>query len=122
LAIDHHDVTAANEIDALVTVNMLNSTGVQPYLYDAAGNLLFNGRHFFTYDAWNRLAAIYEVDPEDVDSNGEVIGGESAWLALECLERFAYDALGFIDAVLMASAFCRVHFLTGAALSCSLRQ
>jgi hypothetical protein len=51
-------------------------------------------RNSFGYDAWNRLSAIYEVGPDDVDSNGELTNWQWAWQGLDCLERFEYDALG----------------------------
>ncbi|MCB9866886.1 MAG: RHS repeat protein, partial [Phycisphaerales bacterium] len=89
LSIDHHDVSAANEIDWLLTVDAFGSNGAQPYAYDLAGNLIFDGERYFTYDAWNRLAGIYATGTLYVDDYGDLTG-----TAGDCIEWFEYDALG----------------------------
>ncbi len=64
---------------------------MQAFHYDDAGNLVFTGRHYFIYDAWNRLAAIHGAGTLAVATNG--LPGLDG-LPGACIERFEYDALG----------------------------
>ncbi len=94
LRTDHHAVNAANEIDEWITVDAFGSNGVQAFHYDDAGNLVFTGRHYFIYDAWNRLAAIHGAGTLAVGTNGLPGLDGLDGLPGACLERFEYDALG----------------------------
>ena len=45
------------------------------FVYDQAGNLTFDGRLFYQYDAFNRLVRVYEASqltPADFDSYGRL--------------------------------------------------
>ncbi len=43
---------------------------VQELDYDDAGNLVYDGRHKFTYDAWNRLVTIENAYPDSSQNEG----------------------------------------------------
>ncbi len=59
---------------------------VQDLDYDAAGNLIYDGMHQFTYDAWNRLVKVENAYPDDSASAGYSPGSVIATMD--------YDALG----------------------------
>lgn len=84
----HHDVTAANEIENVVTTAPGEDPVEVAFKYDPAGNLIFDGQRYFTYDPWNRLATIHEPGTLAI-VDGELVGQPG-----DCIERFQYDALG----------------------------
>ena len=68
---EHHDTNAVNEINS-VTVNAANAA----LTHDAAGNLIDDVTHEYTYDAWNRIVEVVDSTTQDE------------------IATYAYDALG----------------------------
>ncbi len=54
--------------------------------YDAAGNLEYDGRYKFTYDAWNRLVKVEHAYRDALQTEGYSVGS--------ILATMAYDGLG----------------------------
>ena len=58
--------------------NVTDGQAQEALLHDPAGNLTYDGRFHYTYDAWNRLAAIRHAfrDPNDPNSlvTGPIVG------------------------------------------------
>lgn len=77
---EHHDT---NEIESR-TVDGLSTE----FYHDPAGNLVFDGEHYFVYDAWNRVV--------DVHTPGslKVINDELTGKAGDLIAHYDYDALG----------------------------
>ncbi|MEW6254285.1 MAG: hypothetical protein AB1716_26840, partial [Planctomycetota bacterium] len=86
---DHHDTNAADEIESLSRTDDVGSNSVTEFVYDAAGNLVFDGRQFYTYDVFNRLASVAQPGTLDIGSTG-LLEGEPGLKIVE----FEYDALG----------------------------
>jgi len=94
-ALTHHAADATNAITTHThddDVQDANPPVDKQFYHDAAGNLVFDGEKFFKYDAWNRVAAVYNNDhatnPLSV-SNG-ILAGEPGTVVAQ----YAYDALG----------------------------
>jgi len=94
-ALTHHAADATNAITTHThddDVQDANPPVDKQFYHDAAGNLVFDGEKFFKYDAWNRVAALYNNDhatnPLSV-SNG-ILSGEPGTVVAQ----YAYDALG----------------------------
>ena len=95
-AFTHHDTDATNKItthsfddtpsDASPPVNT-------DFYHDDAGNLVLDDKQFYKYDAWNRIAEVYEndhpTDPLGVDLNGNLTGTPGTLVV-----QYDYDALG----------------------------
>lgn len=87
-AVLHHETDASNEIDRVLGVDVTSNASTQGFYYDDAGNLLFDGDRFYTYDAFNRLVRIHEPGTVQIGSNGpEGTAGKA-------VTEFQYDALG----------------------------
>lgn len=79
--------------------------GVLPPRYDGAGNLEYDGRYFYQYDAWNRLCQVNATHveagspPEGGNSVGNPIDpnpppGEPTLFVDQLVKQFVYDGLG----------------------------
>ena len=118
-----HINNAANEIGRYLSSNDPNSVNptVNDYLYDPAGNLVFDGTYVYRYDAWNRLIQVNQkgtlrYTPTNPATNdftatgqiapvqGHTIGGVVGWCA--------YDALGRLIAAgeRAGSGLATVHY------------
>ena len=85
----HHAVTQQNEIATRWVGQAGGGPVPESFAYEAAGNLILDADHYYAYDSFNRVAAIYERGSVARDAEGEWTGQLGA-----CLTRYTYDALG----------------------------
>jgi RHS repeat-associated protein len=86
---EEHDTDLRNE---LLGIDREDDSGPSniPHVHDAAGNLVADGEYYYQYDAFNRLAAVYELGSLTFDADGVADSGAPGdWRA-----SYAYDALG----------------------------
>lgn len=93
----HHNVNSANEINQVV-VNETGITGapaVVNVVHDPAGNLVFDGKYVYMYDAWNRLLSVNFAGsmaiPSGRPDSGRITDASQLG-AVVCW--FSYDGLG----------------------------
>src|SRR5690606_18607029 len=70
-----HEVDAANRIGTLVEDDGGGNPAATAFVHDLNGNLIFDGRYVYQYDAWNRLIAVNEagtLTADDFDSDGRI--------------------------------------------------
>lgn len=87
-----HFVNAKNEITKIGTHYGNPNAGVaDTFLYDAAGNLVFDGIYFYQYDAFNRLLQVnyahLDVEPQATPTVEDIV-------ADELVKHHTYDGLG----------------------------
>jgi RHS repeat-associated protein len=95
-----HAVDTANQLDSVAFDDGSGAVNTV-YLQDLNGNLVYDGRLFYQYDAFNRLVSVHEagsVDPEtafDDDPNHDTYGQliNDANLG-PLLAAFTYDGMG----------------------------
>ncbi len=87
LTAEHHETNESNEIVSRVTGGAGGC--VARFVYDPAGNLVFDGERYYVYDAWNRVVSIHGRGDLSVDEDGHLVGdpGPSE-------RQYEYDALG----------------------------
>ncbi|MBK7406254.1 MAG: hypothetical protein IPJ41_17020 [Phycisphaerales bacterium] len=80
-----HQVDAFNQLTHTEVTDLDTSGTIEQHdpVYDAAGNLQFDGNYYFQYDAWNRLVQV---------NDASVVGGQIELGNL--LKHFMYDGLG----------------------------
>lgn len=110
LSQDHHNTNQSNEIVS----RELDST-TRGFVYEASGNLIFDGLHHFRYDTWNRLVEIHEPGTLSVDSAGSLSGTVGTQV-----ESFEYDAVN--RKVRSGPSNLRFVYGTGAAARASDRR
>ncbi len=85
-AYTHHDTDATNQI--VQHHQTPSSVATTDFHYDKAGNLILDNKHFYKYDAWNRVARVSERGTLAV--SGDTFTGAVG----DLLSIFFYDALG----------------------------
>lgn len=86
-----HTLGDFNEIDTKTEDSSTTS-----FVYDRAGNLVYDGFYWYRYDAWNRLIQIVKDDPGSpfvFNANGVMTTGVGPGFG-DVVAVFAYDALG----------------------------
>jgi RHS repeat-associated protein len=86
---DHHETDQVNRIEERITGDYNGTDPPVRLGYDQAGNLVFDGEHFYRYDAFNRVVGIYAPGTVQVYPSGELTGTPGTVQAT-----FEYDALG----------------------------
>ncbi len=81
----HHVVNSRNEIEEL----QIDGAGTD-FLYDAAGNLVFDGELVYQYDAWGRLLQVNLPGSVTFDADGRIASG----LLGDLKFRYVHDGLG----------------------------
>ena len=115
----HHATNDANQVTTL-SVNDGSATTTTTFVYDYAGNLVFDGEFFYQYDAFNRLVRVMlagSVTAGDFDSAGQLLDNPSAPALIgDPVVDFFYDGLGRlirkearVDAACTAPASCVVR-------------
>jgi YD repeat-containing protein len=93
-----HQVDASNQVTSVTT----NGTS-QKYVYDRAGNLVFDGQLVYQYDAWNRLTEVDaaggltytgNAETDDFNTAGQIAPTPSTDALGAVKYRFYYDGLG----------------------------
>jgi len=82
----HHATNTNNQIAQIYQ----DGTSTAAPVHDPAGNLVFDGVHYFQYDAFNRLVQVNLIGTATLDANGKIAGGELGRL----IARYMYDGLG----------------------------
>jgi hypothetical protein len=88
-----HATNSRNQIESLALDGSSGGAGastVHPK-YDAAGNLVFDGRYFYQYDAWNRLLQVNRAHEEFPVTTP---GVPNPVIIEEMVKHLAYDGLG----------------------------
>ncbi|MCO6436246.1 MAG: hypothetical protein J5J06_04070 [Phycisphaerae bacterium] len=87
----HNESHATNAVNEITTRTFNDGSGAveSPFAYDDAGNLAFDGRQHYKYDAWNRVVAVYDKGGLSVDAGGVLSGTLGDLIAT-----YEYDALG----------------------------
>ena len=79
------DIDAADANDVVENFSVTGDYAQRKPAYDAAGNLLYDGRYHYTYDGWGRLAAVSRAYR---DGEGDVaVGSQIAELRYDGLHR-----------------------------------
>lgn len=87
----HHDVNYMNSIQRVWTDGVASAD----YVSDPNGNLVFDGTHYYQYDAWNRLLQVSEIGTATLDGQGKITDGSPGPWVLG----FYYDGLSRLIAV-----------------------
>ena len=65
------------------------------YRHDAAGNLIFDGQYWYSYDAWNHLVGVDVAAEDATNSGGYAVNTPMYGLRIGAwLKRYTYDGLG----------------------------
>ncbi|MFG0285957.1 MAG: hypothetical protein ACF8R7_16190 [Phycisphaerales bacterium JB039] len=101
-----HEVDNFNAIEAEITDLGLGTESAQTFIYDASGNLVFDGEYWYRYDGWGRLCQVFPAGPLTAGDfeDGTGPGGDAAKGRLKdtapginpstSIVHFTYDALG----------------------------
>ncbi len=90
-SLHRHAVNAINEIVARehdADGEGLEDPESDDFFYDAAGNLAYDGKFHYKYDAWNRIVEVHEPGTLSV-SSGQLLGNLGPFVA-----GYGYDAVG----------------------------
>ena len=88
-----HTLGAFNRI-ASARVDDGTTATTTPFVYDRAGNLVFDGAYWYRYDAWNRLIQVVEALPGMTFSGDGVLVTPTTFAQQDVVAVFSYDALG----------------------------
>ena len=83
----HHAVNANNQI---TQIHGDIGEPIVSVAHDPAGNMVFDGVHYFQYDAFNRLVQVSLIGTAALDPDGKIESGELGQL----VARYMYDGLG----------------------------
>jgi YD repeat-containing protein len=108
-----HAVNDQSEIDSVLTqvYGTSPSSVTTAFFYDAAGNLVFDGQHFYSYDAWNRLAQINKASLPQPQPPPAELGIEDVIIG-DLVRHYTYDGLGRLIRVQFPYRYVRANTVT----------
>ena len=80
-----HRVDSFNAIESEITDLGLGTESTQTFIYDASGNLVFDGDYWYRYDAWGRLCQVFPagtLTAASFDADGKLTAPDDAALKL----------------------------------------